>query len=72
MGRFYTERILPRCADVAHFAHYSTTGEMPMNTILVAGLSLALALAVVALVRQVRLRRALQSLLFRFLKHWRE
>ncbi len=43
-----------------------------MNTILVAGLSLALALAVVALVRQVRLRRALQSLLFRFLKHWRE
>ena len=43
-----------------------------MNTILVAGLSLALILAVVALVRQVRLRRALQLLLCRLLKRWRE
>jgi len=43
-----------------------------MNTILVAGLSLALALAVVALVRQVRLRRALQLLLSRLMKHWKE
>ena len=43
-----------------------------MNTILVASLSLALIFAVAALVRQVRLRRALQSLLCRLMKHWKE
>jgi hypothetical protein len=37
----------------------------------VASLTLALVLAVVALVRQVRLRRALEALLHRLLKHWR-
>lgn len=38
---------------------------------LIAGLVLALLLAVVALVREVRLRRALQELLRRLLTHWR-
>jgi len=42
-----------------------------VNTIVLASLSLALVLAVVALVHQVRLRRALQSLLRRLLEHWR-
>ena len=40
-------------------------------TALIAGLALALLLAVVALVREVRLRRALQELLRRLLTHWR-
>ncbi len=38
---------------------------------LIAGLVLALLLAVIALVREVRLRRALQELLRRLLTHWR-
>ena len=46
-------------------------GEPPLNTILLASMSLALLLATVALVRQVRLRRALESLLRRLLSHWR-
>jgi hypothetical protein len=37
----------------------------------VASLTLALMLAVVALIRQVRLRRALETLLRRLLKQWR-
>jgi hypothetical protein len=40
-------------------------------TALIAGLALALLLAVVALVREVRLRRALQELLRRLLTQWR-
>jgi len=44
---------------------------MPLNTLVIASLSLALVFAVVALVHQVRLRRALQSLLRRLLQHWR-
>ena len=43
-----------------------------MNTIVLASLSLALLLTVVALIRQVRLRCALEILLNRLLKHWRE
>jgi len=43
-----------------------------MQTFLMAGLALALVFAVAALVRQVRLRRALQLLLRSLLKHWRE
>ena len=42
-----------------------------MNITLVASLALALLLAVVALVREVRLRRALQALLRRLLTRWR-
>ena len=42
-----------------------------MNITLVASLALALLLAVVALVREVRLRRALQALLRRLLVRWR-
>ncbi|NLE37392.1 MAG: hypothetical protein GX621_17280 [Pirellulaceae bacterium] len=42
-----------------------------MNHLLLASLSLALLLAVLALVRQVRLRRALQAILFRLLQRWR-
>jgi len=44
---------------------------MPLNTIVLASLTLALVFAVVALVHQVRLRRALQTLLRRLLEHWR-
>jgi hypothetical protein len=40
-------------------------------TALIAGLALALLLSVFALVREVRLRRALQELLRRLLTHWR-
>ena len=40
-----------------------------MNYVFVASLSLALLLAVAALVHQVRLRRALQELLARLLRH---
>ena len=47
------------------------TGEPLLNTILLASMSLALLLATVALVRQVRLRRALELLLRRLLSHWR-
>jgi hypothetical protein len=42
-----------------------------LNITLVASLALALLLAVVALVREVRLRRALQALLRRLLTRWR-
>jgi hypothetical protein len=42
-----------------------------LNTVLLAGLTLALLLAVVALVREVRLRRAVQTLLRRLLSRWR-
>ncbi len=37
----------------------------------IAGLSLSLLIALLALTREVRLRRALQLLLQRFLSHWR-
>lgn len=37
----------------------------------IAGLSLALLIALLALAREVRLRRALQLLLQRLLNHWR-
>ena len=49
----------------------SKQGELPLNTIVLASMSLALLLATAALVRQVRLRRALESLLRRLLSHWR-
>lgn len=43
-----------------------------MNTyIVLACMSLALVLAVIALLREARLRRALQALLRRLLLHWR-
>jgi hypothetical protein len=42
-----------------------------LNITLLASLSLALLLAVIALIHQVRLRRALQALLRRLLAHWR-
>jgi len=42
-----------------------------LTNILIATLSVALLLAIVTLIRQVRLRRALQSLLRRLLEHWR-
>lgn len=42
-----------------------------MNATLLAGLSLALLIAVLALVREVRLRRALQRLLRSLLHRWR-
>ena len=42
-----------------------------MNITIVAGLVLALTLAIVALLREVRLRRALQTLLRRILGRWR-
>jgi hypothetical protein len=44
---------------------------MGLNTVFVASSSLALLVAVAALVREVRLRRSLQSLLKRILAHWR-
>lgn len=44
---------------------------MPLNTPLVVSLSLALLLAVFALAREVRLRRALQELLARLFVRWR-
>ena len=71
-GSLLPDTMPTECATVAHSTHHSNTGDMPMNTILVASLSLALILAVAALVRQVRLRRALQSLLCRLMKHWKE
>jgi len=46
-------------------------GDMPLNALVIVSLSLALVFAVVALIRQVRLRRALQTLLRRLLQHWR-
>jgi hypothetical protein len=42
-----------------------------MNTFVVASLALALVLTVLALVRQVRLRRALEKLLRVVLSRWR-
>jgi hypothetical protein len=42
-----------------------------LNILLPLGLSLALLLAVLGLVHQFRLRRALQGLLIRLLKRWR-
>jgi hypothetical protein len=45
-------------------------GETPLMHFIVASLALALVLAVVALVRQVQIRRALEALLRRLLKHW--
>jgi hypothetical protein len=45
--------------------------DADLMTALIASLALALLLAVVALVREVRLRRALQELLRRLLTHWR-
>lgn len=42
-----------------------------MNVFVLASLALALVLAVVALIHQVRLRRALEKLLRRILSHWR-
>ena len=44
---------------------------MPLNTLLIVLLSLALLLAVVALAREVRPRRALQLLLARLFARWR-
>jgi len=41
------------------------------STLLIALLAIALLLAVIALVRQVRLRRALQKLLTRLINLWR-
>jgi hypothetical protein len=46
-------------------------GDIPLMPFLLASLTLALLLTVVALVRQVRLRRALEALLRRILEHWR-
>jgi hypothetical protein len=71
-GSLLPDTMPTECATVAHSTHHSNTGDMPMKTILVASLSLALIFAVAALVRQVRLRRALQSLLCRLMKHWKE
>ena len=42
-----------------------------METFVLAALALALIAAVLALVRESRLRRALQKLLKAILKHWR-
>ena len=44
---------------------------MPINTSLIACLSLALLLVVIALAREIRLRRALQLLLSRIISLWR-
>lgn len=44
---------------------------MPINSSLIVCLSLALLLVVVALAREIRLRRALQMLLARILALWR-
>ena len=43
-----------------------------MDTTLLIVLVLALVVSVIALVREVRLRRALQTLLRRLLLHWRK
>ena len=52
--------------------HSVTYGDcMPINTPLIVCLSLALLLVVIALAREMRLRRALQQLLARFLVLWR-
>ena len=42
-----------------------------MNTAVLFSMSLVLVFAVIALVRQMRLRRALESLLRRLLESWR-
>ena len=44
---------------------------MPINTPLIVCLSLALLLVVIALAREMRLRRALQLLLSRIISLWR-
>ena len=44
---------------------------MPINTTLIVCLSLALLLVVIALAREMRLRRALQLLLSRIISLWR-
>ena len=49
----------------------SHKGAPPLQTYVLAGLLLALVFTVIALVHQVRLRRALQSLLARLLTRWR-
>ena len=46
-------------------------GELPLNTAVLFSMSLVLVFAVIALVRQMRLRRALESLLRRLLESWR-
>lgn len=47
------------------------SGGISLNAILYVCLSLALMLATIALVHQLRLRRALERLLRRLLEHWR-
>jgi hypothetical protein len=54
-----------------HSNEFLEQGGLPLEYILIAGLSLALLIAVVVLVHQVRLRRGLQVLLRRLLEKWR-
>jgi hypothetical protein len=61
----------------AFFAAQATASPLnqenpPLHIHLIAGLALALLLAVAALAREVRLRRALQELLRRLLTRWRQ
>ncbi len=50
---------------------FEPTGGANMNIIVITFLSLALMVAVGVLVREVKLRRALQRLLYRVLERWR-
>ncbi len=50
---------------------FEPTGGANMNIIVITFLSLALMVAVAVLVREVKLRRALQRLLYRVLERWR-
>jgi hypothetical protein len=61
------------CCGLDAYSGSSLKQEVnPLNITLLISCSLALLLAVAALVREVRLRRALQALLARILARWRQ
>jgi hypothetical protein len=68
-------RYIGRCLTMLPHRHadsLSLEKENALNIyVVVASLSLALLLAVIALLRETRLRQALQALLRRLLLHWR-
>ena len=64
---------LPDCGAVLGGAcpcHVAQERRMPLNTLVLVSLSLALLLTVAACVREAKLRRALQTLLRRLLERW--
>jgi hypothetical protein len=53
------------------FIHFERKKESPLTYVVLAFVSVALLLAVVALIKERRLRLALQDILKRLINHWR-